>query len=116
MKTEPNSLMPPLDDGGCGSHETFALRVLGDSMMPEFPDGCIVVIDPAGVIESGCHVIADLENEGYIFRQLLIKEKHYYLTPLNSGYPTIEITDLTAVKGVIIQKSGTRRHHRKHYT
>ncbi len=103
-----------MDMGGCGSSEPFALRVLGDSMTPEFEDGVIIVIDPAGFVESGSYVIAIHEKE-YIFRQLVIEDGRYYLKPLNAGYETIEIPGIDAVKGVIVQKAGTRRHHRKHY-
>jgi len=42
-----------LDDTGCADHEPYALRVLGDSMEPEFADGCIVIVDPAGDAKSG---------------------------------------------------------------
>lgn len=103
-----------MDIGGCGSSEPFALRVLGDSMVPEFEDGCIIVIDPSGVIENGCYVIAEHDDE-YIFRQLVIDDSRYYLKPLNEGYDVLEIPDTNAIKGVIVQKAGTRRHHRKHY-
>jgi SOS-response transcriptional repressor LexA len=103
-----------MDMGGCGSSEPVALRVLGDSMMPEFEDGAIIVIDPAGVLESGCYVIA-LHNDEYIFRQLIIEAGQHLLKPLNPGYETLQIPGLEAVKGVIVQKAGTRRHHRKHY-
>ena len=103
-----------MDIGGCGSSEPFALRVLGDSMTPEFEDGCVIVIDPSGVIENGCYVLA-VHDEEYIFRQLIIEDRRYYLKPLNEGYEVLEISDIDAVKGVIVQKAGTRRHHRKHY-
>jgi SOS-response transcriptional repressor LexA len=103
-----------MDIGGCGSSEPFALRVLGDSMTPEFEDGCVIVIDPSGMIESGSYVLA-VHDEEYIFRQLIIDEPRYYLKPLNEGYEVLEIPGIDAVKGVIVQKAGTRRRHRKHY-
>ena len=36
---------PPISDplSSCSSSEPFALQVIGDSMEPEFPDGCIVL-------------------------------------------------------------------------
>ena len=41
---------------GCAASEPFALRVLGDSMLPEFAEGAIIIIDPAGAIrELLCH-------------------------------------------------------------
>ena len=105
------------------------MRVLGDSMEPEFPDGAIIIVDPSGVVERGCYVLAeindaDLANNqaaqgktevGYIFRQFVLEEKRCYLKPLNPGYVTLEIAGQDAIKGVVVQKAGTRPHHRKHY-
>lgn len=102
-----------LDLSGCGASEPFALRVLGDSMEPEFQDGCIVLVDPAGVCENRSYVLAMLNGE-YIFRQLIIDGQRYLLTPLNDGYDTVETTR-DAIQGVIVQKAGTRRRDRKHY-
>jgi len=99
---------------GCGSDELFALQVLGDSMVPEFNHGCVVVIDPGGVIQNGCFVIA-MYNDEYIFRQLLVQDDRYYLKPMKESYETVEIASLDVIKGVVVQKAGTRRKHRKHY-
>ena len=35
---------PMAPGGGCSALEPYALRVLGDSMEPEFPDGCVVIV------------------------------------------------------------------------
>lgn len=103
-----------IEASGCATDELFALQVLGDSMEPEFQNGCIIVIDPAGVIQNGCFVLAQ-HNDEYIFRQLLVQEDRYYLKPMRSSYETIEIPNLNAIAGVIVQQAGTRRKDRKHY-
>ncbi len=97
----------------CG-REPFALQVLGDSMLPEFKEGHIIIIEPDGVIESGSYVLA-MHDEEYIFRQLIIDNEKYFLKPLNLSYPTLEISDLEAVKGLITQRAGTRRKEHKKY-
>jgi SOS-response transcriptional repressor LexA len=97
----------------CGS-DLLALRVLGDSMLPEFKEGHIIIIDPSGVVENGSYVLAVHNNE-YIFRQLIIEEKQYFLKPLNIKYPVLQITDLEAIQGIIVQRAGTRRKEHKHY-
>ena len=43
----------------CNGSESFALQVLGPSMAPEFPAGCIVIVEPAGVVTDGCFVVAE---------------------------------------------------------
>ena len=102
------------DHGGCANSEPFALRVLGDSMEPEFKDGSIIIIDSAAAVKSGCYVLA-MVNEEYIFRQLIIEGDHYELRALNKGYEPIEVTGIDAIRGVIVQRSGTRRKDHKHY-
>ncbi len=102
-----------MEQNACGG-EPFALRVLGDSMMPEFKEGDIIVIEPDGAVHDGSFVLA-AHNGEYIFRQLRVDEGHYYLKPLNDAYPTVEIPGLQAVHGVITYGGGTRRKDRKRY-
>lgn len=98
----------------CSESEPYALRVLGDSMLPEFKEGVIIIIDPAGAIRDGSYVIAS-HNDELIFRQLKINEDKYYLQPLNDLYDTVEISGLELITGVITQQAGRRRKDRKHY-
>ena len=58
------------EDAGCSGGEAFALRVLGQSMAPEFSEGEIILIEPDGALRCGCYVLARSEGE-YTFRQLL---------------------------------------------
>ncbi len=102
------------EGSGCSADELFALQVIDDSMEPEFETGCIIVIDPAGVIQNGSFVFAQVDGE-YIFRQLLVQEEHIYLKPMKSNYDTLEVPNLDVIQGVIVQKAGTRRKHHKHY-
>lgn len=100
--------------GGCSESEPYALRVLGDSMLPEFKEGVIIIIDPAGAVRDGSYVVAN-HNDELIFRQLRIYNEKYYLQPLNDLYDTVEIGGLDAVTGVVSQQAGRRRKDRKHY-
>lgn len=102
------------DHGGCANSEPFALRVMGDSMEPEFKDGCIIIIDSAAVVENGSYVLAMVEDE-YIFRQFVIEDERYYLRALKQGYEEIALKNRDAVRGVIVQRAGTRRKDHKHY-
>ena len=116
MVKEPDEMLGAVSGStDCGAAEPFALRVLGDSMEPEFPDGCIIVIDPSGVVEDGSYVIAETEKDNFIFRRIIFNDRRYLLTPLNSGYESMEITSLDVIRGVIVQRAGTRRRQRKHY-
>jgi len=100
-----------MQDGSCG-REPFALRVIGDSMAPEFRDGCIIIIDPEGVVNDGSYVLVR-HNDEYIFRQLVFGEGCYHLRALEDGHETITIPNLGPVEGVIIQQGGRRRADRR---
>lgn len=100
----------------CSAAEPFALMVLGDSMLPEFAEGEVIVIEPEGLARDGSYVLA-WHGEEYIFRQLVKRDAGWALHALNPKYPDAPIADLSAVKGVIIQKQqpGGRRATRKRY-
>lgn len=101
------------DDGACSGAESFALRVLGDEMAPEFNDGEIIVIEPDGALHDGAFVLARLAGE-WIFRQLCRRGDGWSLHALNparSDLADLPLPDLDAVRGVVIQKAvpGRRR-------
>ncbi|MDH5712304.1 MAG: S24 family peptidase [Gammaproteobacteria bacterium] len=99
---------------GCAENEPYALRVLGDSMLPEFKEGVVIVIDPGGVVRDGSYVIAK-HNDELIFRQFRIYQDKYFLQPLNDLYETVEVAGPEVVTGVVAQQAGRRRKDRKHY-
>ncbi len=113
MKQKKSIPIVAAEDAGasaCSEAETFALMVLGDSMVPEFVEGDVIIIEPEGVATDGSYVLAQLDGE-WIFRQLVRGGESWQLRPLNPAYPSADIADLSGVKGVIIQKSkpGRRR-------
>ncbi len=105
-----------LATSACASGEPYALMVLGDSMLPEFAEGEIIVIEPEGVARHESYVIAFV-NEEYIFRQLIQHPEGWMLKPQNAVYPNIPIDSLEVVKGVIIlKKKPGKRSEQKAYT
>lgn len=99
-----------LDEAACSGSEAFALRVLGTSMEPEFNEGEIIVIEPDGLLRDGAYVLAQHRGE-WIFRQLCRDAAGWRLHALNPAFADIALADLSAVRGVIIQKAlpGRRR-------
>ncbi len=91
------------ETSACSSAEPYALMVLGDSMLPEFEEGEIIIIEPEGLAHDGSYVVAWHKDE-YIFRQLVQHSDRWYLKPLNDLYPTDEVPGLEVVNGVITQK------------
>ncbi|WP_198264381.1 S24 family peptidase [sulfur-oxidizing endosymbiont of Gigantopelta aegis] len=112
MSERPESLIPPMDSS-CSAKEMFALRALGDSMEPEFEHGRVLIIDPEAVVRDGSYVIAKVDDE-FIFRQLRMYDKKFFLQPLNDLYETIEINGLDDLEGVIVQSGNRRKDMKKH--
>ncbi len=98
----------------CQQSEPFALQVLGDSMEPEFPNGCVVVVEPGQTIENHCFVVAK-DDGGLIFRQVFIEAGQWQLRALNPAYPAKNITGPEEIRGRVIQRAGRRRRDRKSY-
>lgn len=85
-----------------GPH-TFALRVDGDSMEPEFRHGDIVIVEPDFIAGHGNFVIA--KNGGNAtFKQLWMEAGDWYLKPLNDRYPIKPLGD-SVIIGVVREKT-----------
>lgn len=79
---------------------TFALRVTGDSMEPEFTDGMLLVVEPELDPQPGDYVIAKNGSEETTFKQLTKDGGDWYLKPLNSRYPIKPLGNCTVI-GVV---------------
>ncbi len=103
------------DLGNCSASEPFALRVIGDEMLPEFHDGHIIIVDPGGRVVSGCYVIARHRGE-MIFRQLIAEQGGWLLHALDDQVADFPLEKgLADIVGVISQRSGKRRSEHKRY-
>ena len=106
------------EDAGCSGGESFALRVLGDDMAPEFNEGDIIIVEPDGALRDGSFVLAQLRSE-WIFRQLARRGEGWCLRALNparADLVELSLPDLSAVHGVVIQKAVPgRRNLTRHY-
>lgn len=91
------------EESACANAEPYALMVLGDSMLPEFEEGEIIIIEPEGLAHDGSYVVAWHKDE-YIFRQLVQHDGRWHLKPLNDIYSTDEVSGPEIVKGVVTQK------------
>ena len=108
----PANAAPPAT---CIEAELFALRVVDDSMEPEFAVGCVIIVDPTGVAKDGAFVLAEVDGE-YIFRQLRRTQGGSRLVALNHDYAPITLdAGLASVRGVVVQRAGARRKYHKRY-
>lgn len=104
-----------MEQTGCSASEPFALRVLGDSMAPEFLEGHIIIVDPGLPATHGAYVVVDYENDTSM-RQYIVDGVRKFLHALNSAYPDIELEGYYYIHGVVVQRSTPgRRRETKHY-
>lgn len=83
------------------TRHTFALVVTGDSMENkqgwsqfDFKPGTVLIVDPDRACGPNDFVIAkDVDTQQANFKQLVHDGGRWYLRPINSQYPTIEIDD-----------------------
>lgn len=108
----PGTAAPPTT---CIEAEPFALRVVDDSMEPEFASGCIIIVDPTGVAKDGAFVVAEVSGE-YLFRRLRRTDDGDSLEALDPRYPPVRLAaGLRSVRGVVVQRAGARRSYHKRY-
>jgi SOS-response transcriptional repressor LexA len=107
---------PAFEDvsGACTQDELFALQVLGDSMEPEFQNGHVIVVDPAGVLNPGSFVVAQHQGE-YIFRQYRVDGGRRLLAALNPAYPELVMGEADSISGVVVKRAARRRRDCKYY-
>jgi len=98
----------------CSYNELHPLQVLDDSMEPEFPKDCIIVIEPAEVCASGAYVIAVLGDERWFRQYFKDVEGKQKLVAANPEYPEIPLEPgKYRIEGVIVQRNVRRKI--KHY-
>ena len=98
----------------CSYNELHALQVLDDSMEPEFPKDCIIVIEPSEVCGSDAYVIAVVNGERWFRRFERDEQGLEKLTADNPDYPDIQLQGCEFnIVGVIVQRNVKRKI--KHY-
>lgn len=99
----------------CSYNELYALQVLDDSMEPEFPEKCIIALEPSQVCASGAFVVISVGEERW-FRQFIADEdnSNKRLVALKDGYPEIDLNGAEyRIEGVVVQRNIKRKI--KHY-
>ncbi|WMT12543.1 LexA family protein [Serratia fonticola] len=86
------------------SENSFALRIEGDSMEPEFKAGDVIVVDPEISPTPGEFVVAKNGGHEATFKKykplaydIQTGREHFELVPLNTDYPVLRSTDTPLV-------------------
>lgn len=97
---QPGEAMDWIDTTVQARQHTFALRVEGDSMEPDFPAGMILVVEPEMEAHAGDFVIVKNGAEEATFKQLVRDGGDWYLKPMNARYPIKPLAECRIV-GVV---------------
>lgn len=96
------------------SANAFALKIKGDSMLPEFREGDTVIIDPAVLPLPGDYVVAKNGDHEATFKKYRPRgvnehgQQVFELVPLNEDYPSMR-SDITPIRII-----GTMVEHRRY--
>ena len=84
----------------------YAAQVHGDSMEPEFPDQCEVIIHPTDNAYNGAYILVDVEGVRW-FRQYLVDKEGARLVAVNNIiYPEIVLEKMNwKILGVVVQRN-----------
>ena len=117
-RTSASSEIPEMeaDKGGCALQEPFALQVLGPDMEPEFPDRCIVIVEPNSTARDGMHLFAEVEGVRWLRQYRRDEQGRQWLIALHPDFPDIALDGLEwSVLGVVIQRNIRRKIKHYHY-
>jgi SOS-response transcriptional repressor LexA len=86
------------------SEHTYALTVSGDSMYPEYLDGCDIYVDPQVRPEHNDDVVVCTKEGKATFKRLQITNDGQFLMAINPDYPDriIKVPEDTIICGVVI--------------
>ncbi|MER2514394.1 MAG: S24 family peptidase [Nitrosomonas ureae] len=98
------TLEPPLEwvpFVGTNPH-TFALRVQGDSMEPDYPQGHIIIVDPE-IPADPMDLVVALNGDGEAtFKRLTRENGEWFLMPINPRYQPHKLDSLCKIIGVVV--------------
>ncbi|HHH38280.1 MAG TPA: S24 family peptidase [Sedimenticola sp.] len=98
----------------CSYNELYPLQVLGDSMEPEFPEKCIIVLEPTNVCASGAYVVATVNGERWFRQFIRDAQGNEKLVAVKPGYPEIPLEPGNyRIEGAVVQRNIRRKI--KHY-
>lgn len=75
-----------------GGREYFALKIKGDSMMPRYEDGDVVILRQQDSCESGQDCAVLVNGNDATFKRVRMNEKTLTLQPLNPAYEPMVYT------------------------
>lgn len=98
----------------CQTNEPFVLRVIGDSMLPDFEDGSIVVIDPGQTATNGDYIVALVANQHQLGK-LSISDDVWQIATTSEESRNSLVINRSNVIGRVIKCTDPKRKHQKDF-
>lgn len=76
-----------------GGKEYFALKVKGDSMLPDFRSGDVLIVRKQDDCENGAFAVVAVNGDDATFKKVIKKEDAIILQPLNLNYEPMIYTN-----------------------
>ncbi len=96
-------------------YDYFGLFVTGDSMVPEYRDGDVVILRVQATAETGDDVVAYIGNTDATLKRLTVTENGIQLRPLNPDYAVRSFTNTevqalpVTIAGIVVEQRRVRR-------
>jgi SOS-response transcriptional repressor LexA len=86
------------------SDQSFVVKSSGKAMAGQFPEGTLLVVDPAETPHDGDFVLASVKKiPEAIFRQLVMGDMSSYLVAIDPSFTTVELTRTDHIIGVVVE-------------
>jgi SOS-response transcriptional repressor LexA len=86
------------------SENAYALRVKDNTMEPRFPEGMLIIVEPALQPENRDFAIAQVEGQKLpTFKQLFLDGNAPYLKPVNPDFKAFSLDKKHRFLGVVVQ-------------
>ena len=100
--------------GTCKTKEPFVLRVVGDSMAPEFEAGSIIIIDPEKTVLHGDYAVAQVADLLQLGKLSISDGVLQFATTSNECSDTVVI-GYKDILGRVVKRTDPRRRSNKEY-
>lgn len=68
---------------------SLAFELVDGSNSPTFGSGDVIIVDPARPTRPGCYVLAQIDDDEYVFRRYRQHDSGFSLVPDNPDWPTL---------------------------
>ncbi len=86
------------------SKQAFAVKMLGNSMEPVFPNGTILVFDPEAKIYDGCFALLKVADKA-VFKQVFIEPPEIFYTSLRVGTKNLKPITKDNIIGTLVEST-----------